>query len=166
MQSGSSWRTTTPSAITRAWTTDFRGPHPSLPYPIILFDAASASAEYLATTIGPRPDECRWIFWTIQAMSYLPEVIPDAIVPGVLGGHNFRINDRLGIPPATKLRTIQMRQRLFHECSEENAKLMISIQWQNVGNVLIGSHDDECSPFAVDAAQVEDIVAVPEVGTI
>jgi hypothetical protein len=101
-----------------------------------------------------------------EAMSCLPEVIPDAIVPGVLGGHNFRINDRLGIPPATKLRTIQMRQRLFHECSEENAKLMISIQWQNVGNVLIGSHDDECSPLAVDAAQVEDIVAVPEVGTI
>jgi hypothetical protein len=97
-----------------------------------------------------------------EAMSYLPEVIPDAIVPGGLGGHN----DRLGIPPATKLRTIQMRQRLFHECSEENAKLMISIQWQNVGNVLIGSHDDECSPLAVDAAQVEDIVAVPEVGTI
>ena len=101
-----------------------------------------------------------------EAMSYLREVIPDAIVPGVLGGHNFRINDRLGIPPATKLRTIQMTQRLFHECSEENAKLMISIQWQNVGNVLIGSHDDECPPLAVDAAQVEDIIAVPEVGTI
>jgi putative transposase len=65
-QWGSSWRTTTPSAIIRAWTTDFRGPHPSLPYPIILFNAASASAECSATTIGPQPDECRWIFWTIR----------------------------------------------------------------------------------------------------
>jgi hypothetical protein len=101
-----------------------------------------------------------------EAISYVRELIPDAIVPGVLGGHNFRINDRLGIPPATKLRTIQMRQRLFHECSEESAKLMISVEWQNVGNVLIGSHDDECSPLAVDAAQIEDIVVVREVGTI
>jgi hypothetical protein len=52
-QSGSSWRTTTPRAIIRAWTADFRGPHPSLPYPNILFNAASASAEGSATTIGP-----------------------------------------------------------------------------------------------------------------
>ena len=43
---------------------------------------------------------------------------------------------------------------------------MISIERQNMGNVLIGSHDDECSPLAVDAAQIEDIVALPEVGTI
>jgi hypothetical protein len=101
-----------------------------------------------------------------EATSYLREVIPDAIVPGFLGGHNFRINDRLGILPATKSRAIQMSQRLSHECSEESAKLVMSVQWQNVGNMLIGSHDDECSLLAVDAAQVEDIVAVPEVGTI
>jgi putative transposase len=36
-------------------------------YPIILFNAASASAECSATTIGPQPDECRWFFWTIRA---------------------------------------------------------------------------------------------------
>src|ERR1700732_1684982 len=51
-------RSPTPSAIIRAWKTDFRSPHPSLPYPIILFNADSASAECSATTIGPRPDEC------------------------------------------------------------------------------------------------------------
>jgi hypothetical protein len=50
------------SVIIGAWTTDFRGPHPSLPYPIILFNAASASTECSATTIGPQPDECRWLF--------------------------------------------------------------------------------------------------------
>ena len=61
-QSGSSWRTTTPSAIIRAWKTDFRSPHPSLPYPIILFNADSASAECSATTIGPQPDACRFFF--------------------------------------------------------------------------------------------------------
>ena len=36
---------------------DFRGSHPSLPYPIILFNAASASTEFSATTIAPQPDE-------------------------------------------------------------------------------------------------------------
>jgi hypothetical protein len=72
MQSGSSWRATTPSAIIRAWTTDFRSPHPSLPYPIILFNADSASAECSATTIGPLPDECRLFFWTIQPCLIAP----------------------------------------------------------------------------------------------
>src|ERR1019366_7395364 len=51
-----------PSAITRAWKTKFRSPHPSLPYPITLFIADSASAECSATTIGPQPDECRFFF--------------------------------------------------------------------------------------------------------
>jgi hypothetical protein len=57
-----------PSAIIRAWTTEFRGPHPSLSYPITLYNAASASAECSAT-IGPLPDECRWFFWTIRDMN-------------------------------------------------------------------------------------------------
>jgi transposase InsO family protein len=63
-RSGSSWRTIIPSAIIRAWKTDFRSPHPSLSYPITLFNADSASAECSATTIGPQPDECRFFFWT------------------------------------------------------------------------------------------------------
>jgi hypothetical protein len=56
-QSGSSWRTIIPSAVIRAWKTDFRSPDPSLPYPIILFNADSASEECSATTIVPQPDE-------------------------------------------------------------------------------------------------------------
>jgi hypothetical protein len=72
MQSGSSWRTTTPSAIIWARKTDFRSPHPSLPYPIILFNADSASAECSATTIGPLPDECQLFFWTIRLCLIAP----------------------------------------------------------------------------------------------
>jgi hypothetical protein len=51
-----------PSAIIRAWKTDFCSPHPSLPYPIIPFNADSASEECLATTIGPHPDDSRFLF--------------------------------------------------------------------------------------------------------
>jgi transposase InsO family protein len=51
----------------QAWKTDFRSPDPSLPYPITLFNADSASEECSATTIGQRPDECRFLFWTIRA---------------------------------------------------------------------------------------------------
>ena len=36
---------------------------PSLPYPITLFNADSASAECSATTIGPPPDESRFSFF-------------------------------------------------------------------------------------------------------
>src|SRR5450631_3853454 len=39
---------------------------PSLPYPLTLFNADSASAECSATTIGSQPDECRFSFWTIR----------------------------------------------------------------------------------------------------
>ena len=39
------------------------GPHPSLSYPITLFNADSASAECSATTIGPQPDESRFSFF-------------------------------------------------------------------------------------------------------
>ena len=55
-----------PSATIRAWKIDFRNPNPSLPYPITLFNADSASAECSATTIGPQPAESRF-FWTIRA---------------------------------------------------------------------------------------------------
>src|SRR5882762_6871552 len=48
-----------PSAIIRAWKTDFRSPDPSPPYPITLFNADSASAECSTTTIAPQPDNCR-----------------------------------------------------------------------------------------------------------
>jgi len=34
-----------PSAIIRAWKTDFRSPDSSLPYPVTLFNADSASEE-------------------------------------------------------------------------------------------------------------------------
>jgi hypothetical protein len=67
-QSGSSWRTIIPSAITRAWETKFHSPHPSRPYPITPFNPDSASAEYSATIIGPQPDESRFVFWTIRAV--------------------------------------------------------------------------------------------------
>jgi len=50
------------AAIIRAWKTDFRSPDPSLPYPITLFNADSASEECLAITIGPPPDESRFLF--------------------------------------------------------------------------------------------------------
>src|SRR5450759_4404191 len=68
MQSGSSRRTIIPSAIIRAWKTEYRSQCPSLPYPITLFNADSASAECSATTIGPQPDECRFFFWTIRVV--------------------------------------------------------------------------------------------------
>jgi hypothetical protein len=55
-----------PSAIIRAWKTDFRSPHSSLPYPIIQFNADSASAECSAITIAPPPDESRILLWTIR----------------------------------------------------------------------------------------------------
>ena len=42
--------------------TDFRSPDPSLPYPITLYNADSASEECLATTTGPQPDESRFLF--------------------------------------------------------------------------------------------------------
>src|ERR1019366_10139172 len=48
------------------WPAAAISPHRSLPYPITLFKADSASAEYSATTIGPQPDECRFFFWTIR----------------------------------------------------------------------------------------------------
>jgi hypothetical protein len=51
-----------------AWKTDFRSPHPSLPTPIIQFNADSASAEFSATTIGLQPDESRFFFRTIRAI--------------------------------------------------------------------------------------------------
>jgi hypothetical protein len=51
---------------TTAWKTEYRSQCPSLPYPITLFNADSASAEYSATTIGPQPDESRFFFWTIR----------------------------------------------------------------------------------------------------
>jgi len=50
----------------QGWKTKFHSPHPSLPYPITLFNADSASAECSATTIGPQPDESRLLFWTIR----------------------------------------------------------------------------------------------------
>ena len=56
------WRTIIPRAIIRAWKTDFRSPDPSLPYPITLHIADSASEECLAITIGPPPDESRFLF--------------------------------------------------------------------------------------------------------
>jgi transposase InsO family protein len=84
-ESSSSWRTIIPSAITRARKTKFRSPHPSLPYPITLFNADSASAEYSATTIGPQPDESRFIFWTIRdgvsghGLSWLDGIYHDGV---------------------------------------------------------------------------------------
>ena len=42
----------------------------------------------------------------------------------------------------------------------------MSVEGQNVGNMLIGSHDDECPALAVNAAQLKDIVAVIDIGTI
>jgi ParE toxin of type II toxin-antitoxin system, parDE len=51
-----------PSAIIRAWKTNFRSPDPSLPYPIILFNADSALEECLATTTGQQPDDSRFFF--------------------------------------------------------------------------------------------------------
>jgi hypothetical protein len=45
------------------WQPKARSPDPSLPYPITLHIADSASEEYLATTTGPQPDEGRFLFW-------------------------------------------------------------------------------------------------------
>ena len=59
---------------------------PSLPYPITLFNADSASAESSATTIGSQPDECRFSFWTIR---------PDADGPGFVAlSGRFRAENR------------------------------------------------------------------------
>jgi putative transposase len=47
-----------------------RLPQPSLPYPITLYNADSASEECLATTTGPQPDECRFLFLDNTGMSH------------------------------------------------------------------------------------------------
>src|ERR1039458_6453575 len=73
-RSGSSWRTIIPSAIIRAWKTEYRSQCPPLPYPITLLNADSASAECSATTIGSQPDECRFSFWTIRGSPRLLDV--------------------------------------------------------------------------------------------
>ena len=50
------------------------------------------------------------------------------------------------------------------ESSEEGREFVVRVQRQYVRNVLVRTDDDHRAPLAVDAAQVEDVGTVLEVG--
>jgi Transposase DDE domain group 1 len=88
------------------WKTEYRSQCPSLPYPITLFNADSASAECSATTIGSQPDESRFSFFG-QCAGKIRHAIGDlvrqrlyAIACGYPDGNDA---GRLGADPISKL---------------------------------------------------------------
>ena len=52
------------------------------------------------------------------------------------------------------------------ESSEEGGEFVVRVQRQHVRNVLVRTNDDHRPLLAVDAAQVEDVGAVLEVGRV
>jgi hypothetical protein len=80
--------------------------YPSLPYPITPFNADSALAEYLATTIGQRPDECPIYFPYCAALFHIP------LTP--FAESRFRrteVPDRSPGPMACRQRSVQLSVR-------------------------------------------------------
>src|SRR5450631_1688221 len=110
---------------------------PSLPYPITLFNADSASAECSATTIGSQPDECRFFFWTIRphrmtltkqrattaalfrqrrisprlTQRKRPQATP--FLPALRTPHSFRHIRKLGIPAAQSTEGLRLGRPLM-----------------------------------------------------
>ena len=46
-----------------------------------------------------------------------------------------------------------------HESRKEGREVLMRVEWQQVGDVLVGPHDHQCALVAVHAAQVEDVRA-------
>ncbi len=51
-----------------------------------------------------------------------------------------------------------------HETVEERAELGIRVERKNMGDVLVGPHDDHAPPRSINAPQVENIGAALQVG--
>src|ERR1700692_2265922 len=53
---------------------------------------------------------------------------------------------------------------VHHESLEEGRKLPIGIERQDVGNMLVRSHDHHAAPVSIDTAHIENVVAAFQVG--
>ena len=53
---------------------------------------------------------------------------------------------------------------MHHESVEKGRKLCVSIERQNVGNILIRSHDDHTPSVSINTTHIENVVAAFQVG--
>ena len=53
---------------------------------------------------------------------------------------------------------------MYHESVEKGRKLCVSIERQNVGNILIRSHDDHATSVSINTTHIENVVAAFQVG--
>ena len=51
-----------------------------------------------------------------------------------------------------------------HEVGEERREIIVGTEWEDVGDVLIRSNDDDATVGPVDASAVEDVWAVVQLG--
>ena len=58
------------------------------------------------------------------------------------------------------LRSVPSRHETIEECRE----LRMAIERKNVRDVLVWPHDHHATPFAIDAARGEDVIAAFQVG--
>src|SRR5882757_10884059 len=65
-------------------------------------------------------------------------------------------NQAVGAPKASFI--------LLHEAVEEGRKRRVGIERQDVGNILVWSHDDDAAPVSIDPAHIENVVAAFQVG--
>ena len=50
------------------------------------------------------------------------------------------------------------------ETSEKVGEVVVRVEWEDVRNELIRANDNNCARFAVDPAQVEDVLARRRLG--
>ena len=53
---------------------------------------------------------------------------------------------------------------LHHEAVKECREIRIPIERKNMRDILVWAHDDDATPFSIDATHVEDVVAASEIG--
>src|SRR6516162_213073 len=71
----------------------------------------------------------------------------------------------VGSLPDAPARASKSSVILPHEAIEEGRKLRVGIERQDVGNILVRSHDDHAAAVSIDTAHIENVVAAFQVGT-
>ena len=71
----------------------------------------------------------------------------------------------MGSLPDAPARASKSSVILPHEAIEEGRKLRVGIERQDVGNILVRSHDDHAAAVSIDTAHIENVVAAFQIGT-
>src|SRR5208283_1256688 len=68
-----------------------------------------------------------------------------------------------GQPSGAPTRAPKPLSSLLHEAVKEGRKLRVGIERQDVGNILVRSHDDHAAPVSINTARIENVVAAFQV---